>query len=74
MTEITPPERTAEKVLCCCVLVAVEEEREPVPCNMETSGPDDPFCFECTDRHIDQVPVVEGHLEVTAKMRVREDT
>ena len=33
---------------CWCVLI--EDDRE-LPCLDNTSGPDDPFCDTCTDRH-----------------------
>jgi len=56
---------------CCCVLVHVEIHTE-VSCHMYTSGPDDPFCADCTPRHVDESNVKEGKVKVTQRVPRKE--
>jgi hypothetical protein len=71
MSEIEVPERGTEDVLCHCVLIHTgQNEGDPdTLCNVKTSGPDDPFCKDCSDRHKDHIGVVTGYVKVTARMR-----
>lgn len=52
--ELEPPVRKVELVTCHCLIVmtTVNYQAEK-PCTNLTSGPDDPFCSDCTDRHVD---------------------
>lgn len=50
-------ERESKAVfLCCCVLIGPGGDENP--CNEVTSGPDDPFCVECADRHPGALPPI----------------
>ena len=73
--EIDAPQRETEEMLCCCVLVHPGETEGDIDtlCNVKTSGPDDPFCSDCSDRHKDHIGVKSGYVKVTARLRKKEN-
>lgn len=56
---------------CCCV---IEDSAGIHPCPRTTSGPDDPFCAECTARHGTHWDVIQGTARVTARLPTRGTT
>ena len=56
-----------EETICCCVMIRPKTGQERV-CENLTSGPDDPFCDNCTERHHDVASVMSGYEVVTARL------
>ena len=61
-------ERARTDTKCCCVLVEVDTDHK-VYCYNLTTGPDDPFCPGCTDRHKQFAPAMNGPYAVTQELR-----
>jgi hypothetical protein len=59
--------------LCCCVALIKREKGEMEwmdmqRCHGTTSGPDDPFCPDCTPRHENDPGVLSGMVRVEARL------
>lgn len=65
-----PERENPEPGRCCCVIVEPETEAE---CMAITSGPDEPFCISCADRHVDDQRVIEGIATVIARIPRKEE-
>jgi hypothetical protein len=69
MNEVEAPQRVEQESLCCCVLIL--DGGDENECQGFTSGPDDPFCEACVDRHVGSA--IEYVVQVTQRLRRRED-
>jgi hypothetical protein len=71
MSELeTPSRETEEEYLCSCVLLF--KDGDELGCNAYV-GPDNPFCEACEDRHASDGRVLDGAVEVIARLRRKED-
>ena len=68
---IVPPRAIYQPGICSCVIVYAGTETE-APCTGITSGPDEPFCEICTERHQHDGRTQRGEILVRAKIRRRE--